>query len=652
MYYWGMKKGGAMRLRSVLILGLISSNCFSQTPSSIKDPATAGHALRPEQKQFALKFRQLQPLHTLSTDPSGSGLLLDLHDSTLYGKLYAGQAYFESNLADYPEVTYRTNSDIVQGKAKISLKTYFDPAARANANGWVDRGILGYRMEITNMRGGKPAFSGIFDSRVFFQRRDSLFVPIVSIMEPPMVGLIESDHPSWMIVSFTADRPCRGLIEVEKGGVFRDENLSERHDIRVGGLRPSAGYRYRAIAVDGPDTAATPWLHFRTAPPKGEGSVLFAYAGDGRAASGGGEYDYVGVDRQVGMQIARHAFRHGAAFLLFGGDLVGGYTNSIDEMRMEQMAFRETYASLLSARPLYSAIGNHEALTNAFDDGSQRGIVMDKWPYESSSAEAFFSSILVQPANGPKPGPGRPPYDETVFSFQYGPVKVIVFNTNYWFTTNSRTGEFGGCPEGYVLPEQVEWIRSEVRKGDADPTVRYIVMLAHSPLFAGGGHVSGSLWYNGNNNLRAYSLEGGTAAPLGPGLIDVRNELWKIACRSRKVALVLGSHEHNYQRILITKDTPVGVPSKDDLNGNGLLDDGRISPDPDFTKPLWQVISGGAGAPYYTEEKAPWSGSSKFFTALYHYILFRADRKRISMEVYSHTGQLLDRVEDLMAVRR
>lgn len=636
----------------VLVIGLISFQAVSQVPSAIKDPATAGYKLRPERKQFALNLRQLQPSNTLSSDPSGSGLLLDLDDSTLYGRVFTGPAYFESTLDDFPEVTYRTSADIIKGKARIELNTYFDPNAHANANGWVNSGILGYRMELTKMRGGRPVYAGIFDSRVFFRRHDSLFVPIVSITEPPMVGLVESDHPDWMMISFTADRPCRGAIQVENSGFFADDNLTERHDVRVRGLRPSTEYRYRAIAVAGEDSAATPWLRFRTAPPKGEGSVLFAYAGDGRAASGGGEYDYVGVDRHVGMQIARQAFRQGAGFLLFGGDLVSGATNSIEEMQMEQIAFRETYASFLSARPLYCAIGNHEALRNTFDDGSPGGLVMDKWPYETSSAEAVFARMLIQPTNGPKAPPGRPPYDETVYSFQYGSVKVIVYNDSYWVTSNNRTRQFGGCPRGYVLPDQVEWIRSEVRKGDADPTVRFIVMLSHSPLFAGGGHVSGSMWYNGDNNLRAYSLEGGTSVALGPGVIEVRNELWKIACTSKKVAVVLGSHEHNYQRFLITKQTPVGVPSKDDLNGNGVLDDGRISPDPDFSKPLWEVISGGAGAPYYTKEHAPWSGSSKFFSAQYHYILFRADRKKLSMEVYNHNGQLLDWVNDLMAVRR
>jgi hypothetical protein len=641
-----------MQARLFMLVALFASPALSQVPSTVKDPFAAGMALRPEQRQFALHLRQLQPSRTITVDSTGRGLQLDLLDSALYGRVHAGQAYFEHEIADEPEVMFRTSTDIVNGRAVIPLRTYFDSTSRSNANGWVNSGILGYRLEITTMKSGRPVNAGIFDSRVYFRLKDSLFHPIVSIIEPPMVALIQSDHPEWMVVSFTADRPCQGLVEVEKLGLFVGDAAAERHEIRVSGLRPATGYRYRAFAVAGDDTAFTPWFRFTSAPVKGEGSVVFAYAGDGRASAGGGEFSYVGVNRQTGTEIARQIFRHRAAFLLFGGDLAAGYTNSLEELQMELMAFRGTYASYLSSQPLYAGTGNHEALANAFEDGSRWGLTMDKWPYESSSAEAMFAKLFIHPSNGPKAVPGRPPYDETAYAFQYGPVKVIVLNTNYWYTSHNRIPEYGGSPEGYILPEQMEWIKEEVRRGDADPTVRSMVMLAHEPVFPGGGHVGDAMWHRGNNNRRAYTLEGGKAEPVGPGIVEMRNELWKTASQSRKVAVVLGSDEHNYQRYLITRNTPVGIPAKDDLNGNGILDDGRFSANPDFARPLWFAVSGGAGAPYYTREAAPWSGSSKFFSAQHSYIIFRADRKKIGMEVYSESGQLLDRVDDLMGVKR
>jgi hypothetical protein len=475
---------------------------------------------------------------------------------------------------------------------------------------------------------------------------------VVSIVQPPMLGCVMSENPGRCVVTFSADRPAEGAVDVDGVGRFAGSGQMTRHEIEVRGLRPDAEYRYRAVAIVGGDTAMTPWLTFRSAPAKGKGSVVFAYAGDGRASTGGGEYEYSGVNRQVGAQIARQVRRMGASFLLFGGDLVAGYTNSMDEFRMELMAFRESYGPLLQAIPLYSAIGNHEALLNFYNDGSRRGFALDRWPYATESTEAVFAGEFVQPANGPASLPGRPPYDELVFSFHYGPVKVIVLDNNYWFTSHDRIPEFGGSPEGYILPEQMEWLHKELAAASKDPAVKHIVVMAQEPVFPAGGHVSDAMWHGGNNNRRAYQVEGGKSAPLGSGMIDVRNQLWTLLSGEPKVALVLGSDEHNYQRFLIDRTTPVGIPAQDDRNGNGILDDGVFSPNPAFRYPTWFVISGGAGAPYYTREEAPWSGASKCFTPQTNFLLISADERTIGFRVYSSTGQLLDRVDDLKAVKR
>ncbi len=621
-------------------------------PPTIKDPTTAGLTLRPEQRQFSIGLHQLLPSATLSTDPSGFALRLDLGDTALYGRVYAGQAYFDEKLSDYPETRFRTSSAITAGKAILTLRTYFDEGAKSNANGWSDRGVLGYRLDLLRLVKGSPVHAGIFDSRVHFKKVDSLIVPVVSIVQPPMVGCVVSDHPGWCIVTFTVDRPALGWIEVDSLGRFSANGTQERHEIVIDGLRPSASYRYRAVAVARGDTARTPWLRFQSAPPKGAGHVIFAYAGDGRAATGGGEYEYAGVNRQVGSQIARQMVRLGASFLLFGGDLIAGYTNSLDEFRMELMAFREAYGPLLYSIPLYSALGNHEALLNFYDDGSRRGMGMDRWPYSSESAEAVFARELVQPTNGPAPAPGLPPYRESVFSFQYGPVKIIVMNNNYWFTSHNGIEEFGGSPEGYILPDQMAWIATELEHAEQDSTVKHVMLMAQEPVFPAGGHMGDAMWHSGNNTRRARKIESGKAVPLGPGMIDMRNELWTLVSGAKKVAVVLGSDEHNYQRMLIDRTTPVGIPSIDDINGNGILDDGRFSPNPGFRFPTWFVVSGGAGAPYYTQDTAPWSVQSRFFTPQTHFILFKADATTIGLEVYTSSGQLIDRVEDLGLVKR
>lgn len=634
------------------IMTLIPALTGAQVPPVVKDPSASRFVLRPKQRSFTLTSLQLKPSHTISRDTTGNGLILDLGDTTLYGRLYAGQAFFDERTSDYPETRFRSGADIVKGRATIPLKMYFDSSSHANANGWADRGVIGYRLDLLRSKNGIPVHGGLFESRVFFRKRAGGFYPIVSVTDLPMVGCIQSDRPGVVTIGFTTDRLASALVEVKGVGEFLAPEMSEYREIDVQGLKSATTYRYRAIAIAEGDTAVTPWFHFTTAPRKGEGSVVFAYAGDARAPAGGGESDYFGVNRLTGRQIAREVYRRGAAFLLFGGDMSSGYTNSPEEFGMALSAFRDSYGPLLCTVPLYSTMGNHDALVDFFDDGPKNAVVMDKWPYETLSSEALFGRAVIQPTNGPVAAAGRPPYTENVYSFQYGPVKVVVINTNYWFTTHNRIKELGGCPGGYVLPDQLEWIRDEVGKSEKDPTVKYVILMMHAPAFPGGGHVNGGMWHHGNNNDRAFQLSERETVPLGPGLIEVRNEFWKIASGAKKVAAVMASDEHNYQRFLITPKTPVGIPGKDDVNGNGILDDGVISPNPDFKIPTWFVVSGGAGAPYYTQENAPWSGSSRSFTAQSHFILFRADRSKIGMEVYSTTGQLLDSVDDLTKVKR
>ena len=48
-------------------------------------------------------------------------------------------------------------------------------------------------------------------------------------------------------------------------------------------------------------------------------------------------------------------------------------------------------AGFWRSRPVYPAMGNHEALLNVFDDGSKYGIALDQWPYATHSAEAVFA---------------------------------------------------------------------------------------------------------------------------------------------------------------------------------------------------------------------------------------------------------------------
>ena len=500
--------------------------CGHQPSLPVKPVAGSGVTLRSEQRFATLQWSQFQPAALFRPAAGGDALEIDLHDSTIFGKLHAGPAFFDPEHADYLEPRFRQTVEIEGGKGLLPVRPYFDPAEVMNANKWTGAGVLGYRLDLVQMKGKKPSLAGMYDSRVWFKVGSAGIAPIVSLIEGPTVGLLVSDHPEWMVVAGETDRPSRACVEVERVGSFADSGMALRHELRITGLQPSAPYRYRMSVWSDGDTASTPWIGFHTAPPKGDYPVQFAYAGDARAAAGGGEFGFLGVNRRVLEELAAVTYRRGAEFILFGGDIMSGHTNSPDGFRFQSKAFKQAIAPFLHSRPIYSAMGNHEALIHIFDDGSRYGSGMDHWPYATTSSEAVFGQEFLHPENGPVPYPGFPPYRENVYSFHYGPIKVIVYNTNYWWSSSNRIPEFGGSPEGYILPNQLEWIEQEVDEGQADTLVRYNILLGHSPVFPGGGHLGNAMWHDGDNGVRSYRADqDGHMIPFPLGIIAMRNRL-------------------------------------------------------------------------------------------------------------------------------
>lgn len=200
------------------------------------------------------------------------------------------------------------------------------------------------------------------------------------------------------------------------------------------------------------------------------------------------------------------------------------------------------------------------------------------------------------------------------------------------------------------MEDQLSWIERRLEKAEADPSIKYIVMYAQEPVFPCGGHVKDCMWWNGDNTLRAWTYTGNKLVAQGRGMIDIRNRFWMAIARSSKVAAVLSGDEHEYHRLRVDKNTPVGVMARDDLNRNNKLDDGRISPNPAFEHPTWHVTAGTAGAPYYAREETPWTPT--ILSSQAGYCLFQATAEKISLTFYAMTGQVVDHVDDLMAIKK
>lgn len=448
------------------------------------------------------------------------------------------------------------------------------------------------------------------------------------------------------------DRP-RKRTATEWKLVAVSEN-TQRHEALVTDLQASSDYEYYVLCSNeaGQKTESRVYA-FRTAPGRttpGFGKkIRFAFVSDSREGVGGGEQTYMGHNFAILSKIALDAHRRGADFFLFGGDLVNGYTTEPEDFRLQLRGWKQSLAGFWRTKPVYPAMGNHETLLNCYGDGSEDGICLDKWPYQTQSAEAIFAHEFYNPTNGPEASdPRRPTYKENVYHFRYGPVLLIAFNNNYWWTTNDKVQNYGGSPEGYMMGDQLEWVENVLNQAEKDRDIRYIILFAQEPVFPCGGHVKDAMWYNGNNNIRAAtSYDGETVVPEREGMIEARNRFWEAIAKSSKVAAVLAGDEHEYHRLLVDKTTPVGVYPEDDTNNDGVLD--TFSSNPEFDHPTWQITAGTGGAPYYSREETPWQ--PVYLSSQAGYCMFEADAKKISMTYYSITGQVVDYVENLMEVK-
>ena len=52
-----------------------------------------------------------------------------------------------------------------------------------------------------------------------------------------------------------------------------------------------------------------------------------------------------------------------------------------------------------------------------------------------------------------------------------------------------------------------------------------------------------------------------------------------------------------------------------------------------LSRPLYQINNGAAGAPYYAQEKTPWSDNVYSFTTQNAVVFFHIDGKSVKMEV-------------------
>lgn len=567
------------------------------------------------QKGYSLKQMVNAPIGTKT------GFSFDFSDSTFTGKIYYG--FINIREEKYPlPVYFKLDAHIKKGKAKIdiiSMKEKYDMVNWETSK----RGLIAYRV-LTET--GEI----LYDGRIGFVY-DKKFKVQPTIIEGPSLHQV---GPNSAVVRIVLNKPAKTGLWINKKIIASSEKRI--HEVLVENLEPNTTYHYEFEGFQSRMFTLT------TAPERGSKvSFTFSYASDSRSGQGGGERDVYGANAYVMNRIMAYNKSRNVAFMQFTGDLIDGYLTSREEMDLQYANWKRSLEPFSHYTPLYIGMGNHEALLNAYKLNGKL-VAVDKFPFETESVEKAFSDNFCNPiselnsedGNEFDPNPKEinfPNYSETVYSYSYGNVEVIVLNSNYWYAPMliSNSGTSGNL-HGYIMDEQLKWLKNKISALESDKEIDHVFVTIHTPFFPNGGHLEDDMWYSGSNEPRPII----SGKPVKKGIIERRDELLELLVnQSSKVRALLTGDEHNYAKTLINDATPIYPVEYQ-------LDKVRLN------RSIWQINNGSAGAPYYAQEKTPWSAMVSNFSTQNVVVLFHVSGKKIKMEVVNPlTFELVDEME-------
>ena len=553
-------------------------------------------------------------LSHIKGSPQGSdnGISFDFQNPIFKGKLYYGFIPYGDSKHPLP-VYFKSSVDITHGKAAIDLKRM---RGKYDMIGWEKsgKGTIGYR--VVNWQGAI-----IYDGKVAFTGTGPFSVD-QTLIEGPFVNLLT---PNGATISFETNLATKPRVVVD-GKTFSAADSSTHHEIPINGLEPDKVYDYEVIFGN-----VNQKYHFKTAPSPGtRTSFTFSYASDSRNGNGGGERNVYGANFYIMKKIMALSKQQGVAFTQFSGDLINGYLTDKDEINLQYANWKRAVEPFWHYFPIYVSMGNHEALYRGFKNEGGRTIArIDRFPFDTASAESVFGANFVNPSNGPvsedgavyDPNPMRmdfPSYDENVFYYTYDNVAVIVLNSNYLYSPSIGSIPLtGGGLHGYIMDQQLSWLGTTLQALESNNAIDHIFVTQHTPFFPNGGHVTDDMWYNGNNKFRPYIA--GNEVPYG--IIERRDQLLDlIANKSSKVIAILTGDEHNYARTEIGSNTIIHPQNYD-------------KPKVAVSRTIYQINNGAAGAPYYAQEPTPWSPFVSGFTTQNALVLFHISGNSVEVEV-------------------
>jgi len=427
-------------------------------------------------------------------------------------------------------------------------------------------------------------------------RSDAKLVQLPSFLLGPVVDLVDRTSA---VITVETDVPTRARVVVLGDPVRRFDGsaLGLRHEVPLTGLPPGQALDYVVLVQDGrSEIGEARGGRVRT---EGEGPFRFGVMSDARAGLGGPSARYYGSNGGALGDLASQALQREHRFVLFVGDLVNGYTTEPGAFRHELEGFVKAIQPVAARMPFYEVIGNHELLMDAWSSGymaNKEGLV---------NTESVFRDVFTNPVNGPEVEEG-PSLEELTFSFDWGPAHFAVVDSNYDYRSDfddERHPRFGtGVREGWVTEAQLSWLNEDLaaarKRGQ-----RHLFVFTHEPAYPSAGHVQDAMYWNGRF----------------PEVLERRDRFWSILVTHEVTAAFFGD-EHAYTRSLVDEDV-----------------------DPRWTHPIHQIVTGGAGAPYYALDRdVPWIDAVQAFEPDTHLCEVEVDGAQVFLRAINDRGELID----------
>ncbi|MEM1025323.1 MAG: metallophosphoesterase [Myxococcota bacterium] len=486
------------------------------------------------------------------------------------------------------------------GQAHFDFRSLLGPRYDLGAVGR-GRGILAIRLRLFDAEIQVERWED-FDLSFRCQgpcRPDAELVQLPSFLLGPVVDQVSREGG---VVTVETDVPTRARVVVLGDPIrrFDGSGTDRRHEIRLGGLEAGIAHPYFVLVQDGrKETSEASGGQIRT---MGSGAFRFGVMSDSRAGIGGPSARYRGSNAGALERLGAQVLQREHSLVLFVGDLINGYTTEPGAFRHELEGFVQAVQPVAARVPFYEVVGNHELLMDAWSSGymvNKRG---------STSTESVFAEVFTNPDNGPGPADG-PSLSETAYSFDWGTAHFAVVNSNYDFRSNMEDEQhpaYGeGVREGWVNDVQIEWLDKDL----AEARVRgqkQLFVFTHEPAYPSAGHVRDAMFWGGRF----------------PEVLERRDLFWSILVKHRVLAAFFGD-EHAYTRSLI---------------------DQRV--DPRWDHAIHQIVSGGAGAPYYALDRSvPWIDAVQAFEPDTHLCEVEVDGRQVILRAINDRGEIIDRVQ-------